>query len=50
MRAPEGSSLETTLTIVESIAARIRKLPGVERTVVTIGDDPQQTLNLARST
>jgi HAE1 family hydrophobic/amphiphilic exporter-1 len=45
-RAPEGSSLQTTLTIMESIAARIRKLPGVETTVVTIGDDPQVTQNL----
>lgn len=46
VRAPEGSSVETTMTILESIAARARKLPGVTNTVVTIGDDPQQTLNL----
>src|ERR671920_219472 len=47
VRAPEGASVETTMTILESIAARARKLEGVTNTVVTIGDDPQQTLNLA---
>lgn len=46
VRAPEGSSVETTMTILESIAARARNVPGVTNTVVTIGDDPQQTLNL----
>jgi HAE1 family hydrophobic/amphiphilic exporter-1 len=46
VRAPEGASVDTTMTILESIAARARKLPGVTNTVVTIGDDPQQTLNL----
>jgi multidrug efflux pump subunit AcrB len=46
VRAPEGSSLSTTQTIMESIAARVRQLPGVEATVMTIGDDPQVTQNL----
>jgi HAE1 family hydrophobic/amphiphilic exporter-1 len=46
VRAPEGASLETTRTIVESIAERVRQLPGVESTLVTIGDDPQVTQNL----
>jgi len=45
-RAPEGSSLETTQTIMESIARRVRQLPEVQLTVVTIGDDPQVTQNL----
>ncbi len=45
-RAAEGASLDTTLTIMESIATRVRKLPEVETTVVTIGDDPQVTQNL----
>ena len=45
-RAPEGASLQTTQTIMESIAARVRRLPEVETTVVTIGDDPQVTQNL----
>ena len=46
VRAPEGASLQTTQTIMESIAARIRQLPEIETTVVTIGDDPQITQNL----
>jgi HAE1 family hydrophobic/amphiphilic exporter-1 len=47
VRAPEGSSLQSTETIAESISTRIQKIPGVERTLVTIGDDPQQSKNLA---
>ena len=51
MRAPEGASLDTTQTILESIATQVRSDPGRETTVVTIGDDPQQTLRTsARST
>src|SRR5436190_3028368 len=46
VRAPEGSSLQTTQTIMDSIASRIRKIAEVETTVVTIGDDPQITQNL----
>jgi HAE1 family hydrophobic/amphiphilic exporter-1 len=46
VRAPEGSSVDATMTILESIATRVRQIPGVTNTVVTIGDDPQQTLNL----
>ncbi|MEP7012732.1 MAG: efflux RND transporter permease subunit [Acidobacteriota bacterium] len=48
VRAPEGSSLATTKTIVESIAAQVRKFPEVAATVVTIGDDPQVTKNLGQ--
>jgi HAE1 family hydrophobic/amphiphilic exporter-1 len=47
VRAPEGASVDTTQTIAESIASRVRRIDGVSNTVVTIGDDPQQTLNLA---
>ncbi len=47
VRAPEGASVQATQTIAESIATRVRRLKGVTNTVVTIGDDPQQTLNLA---
>ena len=47
VRAPEGSSVAATQRIAESIATRARQLKGVTTTVVTIGDDPQQTLNLA---
>jgi hydrophobic/amphiphilic exporter-1 (mainly G- bacteria), HAE1 family len=46
VRAPEGSSLETTRTILESVGKRVRELPGVEQTLLTIGADPQNTLNL----
>jgi multidrug efflux pump subunit AcrB len=45
-RAPEGASLQTTQTIMESIAARVRQIAEVQNTVVTIGDDPQVTQNL----
>jgi HAE1 family hydrophobic/amphiphilic exporter-1 len=45
VRAPEGASVDTTMTILESIASRVRKVKGIQNTVVTIGDDPQQTLN-----
>ncbi|HXV60229.1 MAG TPA: efflux RND transporter permease subunit [Vicinamibacteria bacterium] len=46
VRAPEGSSLETTGVIMESIASRIREYPEVIATLLTIGDDPQRTRNL----
>ncbi|MCU1349595.1 MAG: multidrug efflux transporter, partial [Acidobacteria bacterium] len=46
VRTPEGSSLATTQTIMESIASRVRKMPGVRTTVMTIADDPQVTQNL----
>ncbi|MGH9336461.1 MAG: efflux RND transporter permease subunit, partial [Vicinamibacteria bacterium] len=46
VRAPEGSSLETTEVIMESIAKRVRAISGVESTLLTIGDDQQRTRNL----
>lgn len=46
VRAPEGSSLETTRVIMESIASRVREYPEVEASLLTIGDDPQRTRNL----
>ncbi|HEY0592357.1 MAG TPA: efflux RND transporter permease subunit, partial [Thermoanaerobaculia bacterium] len=46
VRAPEGASVQTTLTILDSIAARVRQFNGIASTVVTIGDDPQKTQNL----
>lgn len=46
VRAPEGSSLGSTQTILESIAKRVRAMPGIEYTLVTIGADPQNTHNL----
>ncbi len=47
VRAPEGTSLQATAKIAQSIAARVRQLPEVERTLLTIGDDQQRTKNLA---
>ena len=45
VRAPEGASVDSTRKLLESIATRVRQLPGVETTVLTIGDDPQRTQN-----
>jgi hydrophobe/amphiphile efflux-1 (HAE1) family protein len=47
MRAPEGTSLMETRLIAERLATEIRTLPGVSHTLVTIGNDAQQTRNLA---
>jgi len=46
-RAPEGTSITATQQIAESIAADVRELPGVLYTVATIGNNTQQTNNLA---
>jgi HAE1 family hydrophobic/amphiphilic exporter-1 len=47
MRAPEGSTLASTSTIVERIARDVRTLPGVSDTLSTIGGDRQQLVNSA---
>src|SRR5262249_19873711 len=47
VRAPEGTSLEQTALIGERIARARRRMEGVTQTVVTVGDDPQKTPNLA---
>ena len=44
-RAAEGTSLESTEIIANRIAARIRQLPEVAFTLVTVADDPAQTQN-----
>jgi HAE1 family hydrophobic/amphiphilic exporter-1 len=46
VRLPEGSSLSATEKVLASVADRIRLLPEVQTTLVTIGDDPQQSHNL----
>jgi len=46
VRVPEGASLDTTGTILESIAKQVRAVPGVETTVLTLAGDPQITQNL----
>jgi HAE1 family hydrophobic/amphiphilic exporter-1 len=47
VRAPEGTSLDQTRIIATRIAAEVETQPGVLYSVTTIGDDPQQTSNLA---
>ena len=47
-RAPEGSSLDATSIMAERIARKVRKLPGVIHTLVTIGDNNGHIPNLAR--
>ena len=46
VRAPEGTSIDSTELIANRIAAGIRSLPEVAYTLVTIADDPAQTQNL----
>ncbi|MBL8741636.1 MAG: efflux RND transporter permease subunit, partial [Myxococcales bacterium] len=47
MRAPEGVSLEATRIIAARIAGELEAFPEVLYAVTTIGDDAQQTPNLA---
>ena len=47
VRAVEGTSLDQTRLIAQRLAAEIEATPGVMYSVTTIGDDPQQTPNLA---
>ena len=45
LRAPEGTSLDATEIIANRIAARIRRLPEVAYTLVSVADDPAETQN-----
>ena len=47
VRAPEGSTLAATSTVVERIAEELKRLPGVTDTLVTIGGGQQQLVNEA---
>jgi HAE1 family hydrophobic/amphiphilic exporter-1 len=47
LRAPEGTTLASTSTLVERIAADVRQLPGVTDTLVTIGGGQQELVNSA---
>jgi hydrophobic/amphiphilic exporter-1 (mainly G- bacteria), HAE1 family len=47
VRAPEGTSLESTRIIGERIARAIRANPNVSLTLTTVADDNAQTHNLA---
>src|SRR6185369_14157206 len=47
LRAPEGTSLESTEVLTNRVANKIRdRVPEVEYTLVTIGGDPAKTRNL----
>jgi HAE1 family hydrophobic/amphiphilic exporter-1 len=45
LRAPEGTSIDSTEILANRIATAVRALPEVEYTLVTIADDPAQTPN-----
>ena len=47
IRTPEGTSLAATDLMTERFARTVRELPGVEGTLLTIGDNEQRTPNLA---
>src|SRR3712207_9477678 len=47
VRAPEGYTLPAASALVEKIAADIRRLPGVEATLVTVGGGQQELVNSA---
>ncbi|MFN3652257.1 MAG: efflux RND transporter permease subunit [Armatimonadota bacterium] len=46
VRAPEGTSLASSEEILNGIADRLRKVPEVRYTVVTLASDEQRTQNL----
>ncbi len=48
MRAPEGTSLAETQLLAERLARQVRAEPGVDFTLVTIGDTDQRVANSAR--
>ncbi len=48
VRTPEGTTLEQTELIATRIGREIKQLPGVQYTVVLVGDDERRTANLAR--
>ena len=45
VRAPEGWTLDATDRFGTQLASEIRRLPGVDYTLVTAGDDPEHTPN-----
>ncbi len=47
VRAPEGTSLEQTEVIANRIARDVKRIPGVDYTVVLVGADSRETPNLA---
>src|SRR5688572_10835394 len=47
LRAAEGTAIDATEIIANRIATRIRQLPEVEFTLVSVADDPARTQNVA---
>ncbi|MDB4976696.1 MAG: transporter, partial [Myxococcaceae bacterium] len=47
VRTPEGTSLQQTRLIADGIAREVRALPYVDHTLMSIGNDTQQTQNRA---
>lgn len=45
VRAPEGYSLDASALLMERIASRIREMPGVTDTLVTVGGGQAQVVN-----
>jgi len=45
VRAPEGWNLDATARLAEGMAAEIRRMDGVQRTVVTVGDNAERSAN-----
>ncbi|MBX7183856.1 MAG: efflux RND transporter permease subunit [Vicinamibacteria bacterium] len=45
VRAPEGWSRDSSLSLLESIGKQVRALEGVEATLTTVGSDPLRTQN-----
>jgi HAE1 family hydrophobic/amphiphilic exporter-1 len=48
LRAPEGTSLQSTLAIAQKVADEVRGMPHIKYTITTIGDDQQRTSNQAK--
>ena len=47
LRTPEGTSLAGTSSVVENVAQRLRKLPGVVHTLATVGGGADRSVNNA---
>lgn len=48
VRAPEGTSLQATLDTAKKVSDEIRKLPHIDYTITTVGDNQQKELNQAK--
>jgi hydrophobe/amphiphile efflux-1 (HAE1) family protein len=48
LRAPEGTSITESRLIAERVAEDVRALPGVEHTLLTVGEGASEASNVAR--